>query len=374
MSRRILAALLLAFTASAATAPQALAQEATATSRSIDLPAPTGPHPVGVTTWHWIDPTRDDPDVGGAREMMVHAWYPAAPAQGAQPAPYRPLARNDHDFVGKASVAGAPFAALAAPAPVILICPGRGVIAEYNTALAEELASHGYSVFSFDLPGLSPTFFPDGSRRTTSARYRPTPELMSGPYEQVDAFFEPAVEVGSADVRFVLDRIGGLNRADPARRFTGQLDLSRIGIYGHSLGGRICGNVAANDRNVRAVATMEATFPRAVRREGRVRGAILFMYSDPAPGEISLPHQEEAISRRRSDIFFARFAGLGHNSSTDLPLIDENTYAVEPAEGLRIMRASLLDFFDAYVRERGAFPSTRLNAEPRILFRAHPKP
>ena len=38
------------------------------------------------------------------------------------------------------------------------------------------------------------------------------------------------------DVRFVLDRLGGLNR-DPTEPLGGHLDLGRVGIIGMSLGG-----------------------------------------------------------------------------------------------------------------------------------------
>lgn len=93
---------------------------------------------------------------------MAHAWYPASLATDSPAAPYRPLARHDHDFVRKTSVASAPFAVTASPAPVILLCPGRGVSSEYNASIAEELASRGYVVLAVDSPYIGRVSFPDG--------------------------------------------------------------------------------------------------------------------------------------------------------------------------------------------------------------------
>ena len=36
---------------------------------------------------------------------------------------------------------------------------------------------------------------------------------------------------------FALDPLAQLNTADPAGEFTGRLDLTRVGIFGHSFGG-----------------------------------------------------------------------------------------------------------------------------------------
>ena len=36
---------------------------------------------------------------------------------------------------------------------------------------------------------------------------------------------------------FALDRLERLNASDPSGRFTGRLDMDRVGVLGHSLGG-----------------------------------------------------------------------------------------------------------------------------------------
>ncbi|MEO1136467.1 MAG: alpha/beta fold hydrolase [Pseudomonadota bacterium] len=261
---------------------------------------------------------------------------------------------------------------MSSPAPIILLCPGRGVLAEYNTSLAEDLASHGFAVFAFDSPGIGHVIYPDGHEISPSPTYRPSSDLFLGPYEAVDKFFEPAVTLGAGDANFVFNQIVSLNLRDPANRFTGKINTKRIGIYGHSLGGRICGEVAARNRFVKAFAAMEAVPPRSIRREGEIKAPILMMYSSELPEELALPNIEGVIPNRKNDVFIARLEGLGHNSSTDLPLITDNSYQYQarPEEGVRVTRLLLAGFFNATLKN-GDFPSADINAEECIRLRIY---
>lgn len=53
------------------------------------LPAPTGPHPVGLTTWYLVDRSRCDPwdDTIPVRELMATVFYPARSVRRHPPAP-----------------------------------------------------------------------------------------------------------------------------------------------------------------------------------------------------------------------------------------------------------------------------------------------
>ena len=145
----------------------------------VHLPSPTGPHAVGTTTLHIIDADRpealtDDPD--DHREFMVRVWYPAEPDPGAKPMPYWPDADivgpirvkddfhnwgltflpsyffNHFDLMRSNSYPEAPIATSESAYPVVLFSPGGGVIHERNFLHHEELASHGYIVFSLSAP------------------------------------------------------------------------------------------------------------------------------------------------------------------------------------------------------------------------------
>jgi dienelactone hydrolase len=330
--------------------------QAQATS-AIVLPKPTGPHSVGTTVWHWVDGDRADtvtPETDDVREIMVQAWYPAAVDAGAPAGPYAPLyghlshvAAHSHPAVAVLNQDKA--------LPVLVIAPGRGMARHFYTSVAEDLASHGYFVLAVDSPHSGRVVYPDGRSVPPASGYRIQFEVLTGPYEHVDAFFAEAAEAGAADIAFALRRLAEINRNDPSRRFTGRLDLSRLGAFGHSLGGRIVGAAVGADARFVAYASMEGVPPRAVR-QGGMDAAVLMMVSSALPS-MALPNIREVIPNRRNAVYLATLDGFGHNSVTDLPLLDpgEYSYEVEPSAALGITRRMLLAFFDQYVRsEEGA--------------------
>ncbi|MFD7582303.1 serine aminopeptidase domain-containing protein [Kitasatospora sp. NPDC059817] len=124
------------------------------------LPAPTGPHPVGTTTLHLVDPARPDrwAPTPRPRELRTRLWYPAARVAGHPRAPWMSPAETAHLETAYFQVPAAGLdwptthAHTDAPAetscrhPVVLNSHGSGGDSAFNTALAEELASHGHVV------------------------------------------------------------------------------------------------------------------------------------------------------------------------------------------------------------------------------------
>ena len=331
-----------------------VAESASAQEQSqVVLPPPSGPSSVGTTVWHWIDTARLDevtPDRNDVREIMAQAWYPATTDSAAQTAPYAPLYPN-LSHVRSWSYPSARIVATDKPLPVLVIVPGRGVARHFYTAIAEDLASHGYFVLAIDSPHSGRVVYPDGRSIPPAPRYRIPFEVLTGPYEQVDEFFQEAADLGAADVAFALERLAEINRKDPARRFTGRLDLSRLGAFGHSLGGRIAGSAVAADSRFIAYASMEGVPPRAARKGGMDAG-VLMMVSSALP-EMAQPNIRDIIPNRRNDVYVVTLEGFGHNSVSDLPLLEPGEYAyeVEPLVALNTIRSLLRFFFDEYVRQ-----------------------
>jgi dienelactone hydrolase len=340
----------LALTALALFAAGTSAQEVS----SRPVPAPTGPHRVGTTVWHWSDPTRSDEftsDPEDVREVMVQAWYPAAPDSSETPAPYAPL---DAELAAYRSWSypAARIASVDGTLPVVLIAPGRGIARYRYSGIAEDLASHGYFVVGVDSPHSGRVTYPDGRFIPPAERYRVPIEVLTGPYARVDEFFEEAAALGSQDLLFVLERLAELNRNDPARRFVDRLDLTRMGLFGHSLGGRIGGAAVGTDPRFVAFASMEGV-PPPTQRRGGMDAAVLMLVSTELPA-MAQPNIREVIPPRRSDVWIATLEGFGHNSVTDLPHFapDGGGYEVEPVAGMEAIRNLLRLFFDEYVRER----------------------
>ena len=151
------------------------------------LPEPTGPFPVGTTSVWLTDVSRPDPWAAGAvaRELMVSLWYPATPGGGRR-ARYMTPAESELQLTSR-GITGVPPDALstvrtnaaadATPAgrqralPLVVLSPGFTNPRSALTALAEDLASHGYVVAGIDHTYESfATAFPDGRVTTCLAR------------------------------------------------------------------------------------------------------------------------------------------------------------------------------------------------------------
>ena len=228
------------------------------------LPEPTGPSPVGTTSLYLKDVSRPDPwaaDVS-ARELMASLWYPATPSDGRR-ARYMTPAESELQLTSR-GITGVPQDALstvrtnavsdATPAggqrslPLVVLSPGFTNSRSTLTALAEDLASHGYVVAGIDHTYESfATAFPDGRVTTCLAREAP----RRGP-----GFWEKVVAGRAADVSFVL---GELTGAHPAWPGAGLIDPSRMAMAGHSAGGAAAIAAMLADSRIRAGIDMDGS-------------------------------------------------------------------------------------------------------------------
>jgi hypothetical protein len=217
------------------------------------LPPPTGRFAVGraafVSRDAQVDPLAPP---GTPRELLTWIWYPAALGQPAEtvddylPAPWRAAIRNQQGVliaqfltrdlarVHAHSFREAPVAPEQPTYPVVLLRGGGAALATDYTTLAEDLASHGYIVVGFDAPYRSwVVVLPDG--RIIPRAASNNLGAVEGP--QAEQLANTLVRAWAADASFVLDQLQRLNASDPSGRFLGRLDLQRVGMFGHSLGG-----------------------------------------------------------------------------------------------------------------------------------------
>jgi predicted dienelactone hydrolase len=250
-----------------ADAPGVLAQEASPVPTAITLPAPTGPQAVGRTGFEWIDRSRDEPftdDPADHRELVIWMWYPAEPMPAAERAAYLPglwgdligdALGLDLDRVAVHAVADAPVASGQPRYPLVLLSPGSGFMPAVYTALAEEFASHGFIVIGVNHTyNSSVTVFADGRVVPAASEAQPQPTDL----DTMRAAGETVTELHAADLAFVLDRLEALD-GEPGP-FAGRLDLSRIGVLGHSLGGAAAAELCRVDRRCDAGVNMDGLF------------------------------------------------------------------------------------------------------------------
>jgi hypothetical protein len=137
----------------------------------------------------------------------------------------------------------------------------------------EDLASHGYIVVTMDHTHDSEEVQFPGGRLETAVNPGP-----SG---------DQAVAIREADTRFVLDQLTVLNNggnpdADHTRLpqgLRGSLDLSRIGMFGWSLGGATAAATMLDDARVKAGVDLDGTFFGPVADKGLTRPFMLMSSS-----------------------------------------------------------------------------------------------
>jgi predicted dienelactone hydrolase len=240
----------------------------------LKLFAPTGPYAIGTAQLHLVNHSRRDPWTGRPRELMVSVWYPAAKASRFPSAQWMPQAAGTlflNQLISSLPTTGpsttppgspppniplpgvrlpvtqarqgAPVDLSARHYPVVLYQPGFGDVRELGTGLVSDLASRGYIVVAMDdTYEAAEVAFPGGRIVT------PRPNQS-----HVDM-------VRIADTRFVLDELARLasgRNPDAEHRtlpngLSGALDLKKIGMFGHSLGGATAAKAMAADRRIAA--------------------------------------------------------------------------------------------------------------------------
>ncbi|MER5207704.1 acetylhydrolase [Streptomyces sp. NPDC002825] len=265
---------------------------------ALTLPAPTGPHPVGLRTFALTDPGRDDPWQPGPRELMISVLYPArtvrdhprapqlTPAEAGVFAELAPLVHPGLPAAGVDWGAVLTHGHLDAPPlpgrrPVLLYTPGGGDSRTLGTTLAEDLASHGHVVVLVDHPGdASQVELPSGMR-VTVLRGDPDP-----------ATFRTMIDTRVADLRLVLDRLGDLPLAPV-------VDPRRIGVYGHSAGGTAAVHALAGDDRITAGVNLEGYLDLDPALMAGLHRPLLMCRTDGFAGSARLEASWAGIPARR---------------------------------------------------------------------------
>ena len=151
-------------------------------------------------------------------------------------------------------------------------------VLNYST-LAEDLASHGYVVVGFDAPyRTGRVVFPDGRVMRRTPKNNPELCLGRGQADQ-ERCVNRILTAWTADIAFVLDRLERLNSSDSSDRFTGRLDMARVGVFGHSLGGATAAQFCHDDSRCKAGIDVDGAPHGSVVQAG-IRQPFMFLLSD----------------------------------------------------------------------------------------------
>jgi predicted dienelactone hydrolase len=284
-----------------------------------DLPQPNGCYPVGTETVVLRDPHR-------SRDLLVTMWYPAMEGTSAL-APYMDkktadaLAeewklRPDFQLLVRAHARLFAPIAIGGPFPVVLLEHGSSVVPAVYTVLAEGLASNGFIVVATNHPPDSLiSVFPDGNE----LKFTPYWPAEADRRTQGVAIGKFADEVLVVDVRFVLDQLQEMNLHD--HFWHGQLDLSKIGIVGHSMGGTTAALATKEEPRILAGVNLDGSTYPGMNSDVRpipVHKPFLFLATEEHAS--GADHAREYVGSE-SNTYYVVVTGADHMSFTDADLV-----------------------------------------------------
>jgi predicted dienelactone hydrolase len=244
-----------------------VATAAFTSGQEVTLPSTTGSSPVGRVELALTDSARTDPffSDGRKRELAIWLWYPATTAGDRETAAYFPAAWEALPpalpFVQdptRVSTNAYENAALDGSPPVVILQPGLGLPVGSYTALAEDLASHGYAVVGINETGSAPAVFPDGHVVEATAAGNVMAGIVDDWYVEADR----VTSTWAADALFVAR---ALEATPPA---IGELDFSSIAYVGHSVGGASAFEACRQDSICAAAVNLDGTLWTDVRETG----------------------------------------------------------------------------------------------------------
>lgn len=234
-----------------------------------NLMNPSGPYKIGTISFDAVDMERiwldRDNDYGG-RKIRIQLWYPAEQVEGYKLSPWLEEGAEVADSISRLvgfpefllrpttmiksnSYKGAPLSLAKDKYPVVIISHGLTGLRSLHTDLAEMLASNGYIVAAIDHTNVAAvTVFEDGE-----AVYLNNQVLSLGADREVflsDGY--KILNVYAEDILFTINTLENIN-LEEVSMFQGKLDMSSIGLIGHSAGGGAGVLTAQKDSSIKAI-------------------------------------------------------------------------------------------------------------------------
>jgi len=356
---------------------------------------PSGPLKVGCTTIYFWDTTRMDVfsnDPNAYRELSVRVWYPADPEKDMQRLSYMkedeagymsqfiigPKFLLSHfNLVKTHSYENAP--PRAESYPVILYSPSGDMV--QNTSVFQELASHGYVVFSVGHPYWNAFYYDHSGQAVpfdknndyyqamweeetsdtvnqvkeliTVERDLDTKRMLQQKLNLIMPLEVADIKLWAEDLSFLLDQI---ESGDPSfGRLLDLMDVSRVGVIGFSKGGAAAGQFAVTDSRCRAGINLSG-----------------FMFGDVVDSGLEIPFMilenkeewcqdcqpicEVLYEDSKSDAYMVRIEGARHGNFSDWSLVGkflQLSGVIGPINGsrcLEIQKNYILSFFDRYLK------------------------
>ena len=370
------------------------------------LPIPSGKYGVGRQALELVDNAQGNAHSSISAEhraSMVYIWYPAQPSFSKSFAEYFPHATDinkdpkyrdaalgifgetwpkivdgsihSHAVTDAQPIVGDQF-------PVVLFFPGYSSTTFSYTAQIENLVSNGYVVVAVENTNDSGmVVFSDGRIGLLES----PPPLSSHPADPLQAMIASAqqgTQTGAEQVRYILNV---LKKTTPLSRI---MNLSMVGVAGHSAGGTFAARTCQIDPRVKVCISEDGgvnpvgaflDYPD----HNSIQQPFLFIQIEHNPSDEELARMQE--SRAKWDKFLAheqwqlRQCGkgsyfihlhrpsMGHSSFSDGPVLNarENEHIAVALENLRLTEELEKAFLDKYLKGVSTSIFDRPDATPK---------
>lgn len=334
-----------------------------AAEQAVTAPVPTGPNAVGTRVAHFVDSTREDPYAGNGskRELMVRFWYPTGATSDCKPAEYTSPAVWSYfsQLMGvplpevKTNSCQDAIVAIGSH-PVVVFTPGyTGTFTDY-TFLFEDLASRGFVVAALNHTNeATATEFPDGRMVESTFGSHLGTRLRTD-----EEAYTSSVIARLGDLKSVLKELDHLNGTAKGP-FSGRLDVSRMALAGHSLGGLTALIGAEREIRFRAAISIDPASPESVTKATKTPTLLVMTGS----GQWSV---EECTlwSNLRGPRLALKLPDVDHLAPSDAIWLARGavkTGRVSPEKIMDVLRSYIAAFLDAHLR--GQPPDALLSAQ-----------
>ncbi len=343
-----------------------------------ELPLPSGPETIGTFTVEVTDVDRVEnygSSPGGPRRIMAQVWYPSVDAGDLDPEPWS----EDWDVVAPAMSRRLGFPSWflnhtryteshsyrslpVAPGtfPLIIYSHGWTGFRAIGVNQVESLASNGYVVIAIDHTyGAVATRFDDGEIVEYDPTALPDEEEVGVPaYEEAAA---DLVSTFAADIVTVLDELEA-GEDGVFATLASILDLTRIGVYGHSTGGGAAIQVCLEDERCDAVLGFDPWVEPLPDRVIKIPGTrpALYMRSDEWRDNENDADLRGIANRSEEVTYWIGVDGAGHNDFVATPLLSPIAGSfglkgpIPAGRVVPIVDNYLLGFFDVFLLGTGS--------------------
>ncbi len=348
------------------------------------LPKPTGKFFIGVDYLSLTDSSRRelfDNSNNSYRNIAAKVWYPTD-----ERGDYTPYLENADFIINNFnfpesyrnlltnSCQGVPISKAENTFPVLIFSHGWGEHFSQNTILMEELASHGYIVFSLSHDFESKfSFYPNGdivTLNTNSERFiqimkeQQNPSAMelynemfnvNSDKSRLEIFvktsnlmptlLKESPKYWAEDIEFFINKLPDINKSNSNLKT--KLNLEKIGVFGMSMGGITANEVCVGNSKVKA----------GVNIDGGIYGSTIdtlintpFMFIN---SQRYLGYGHLFLSKSSKDCYSITVRNSDHYNFTDYALYpcqpNMMVGTINATVPIKIMNSMILSFFDKYL-------------------------